>query len=418
MNTLTIINLIFGALTVICFGYQWILAFLPLVKKQKKYPDAPPKKYAVLISARNEKNVIGHLLDSLNKQDYPADMLDVFVVADNCTDNTADIARSMGARVLERQNDVLKGKGFALNDLVHYIWDTVGKGVYYGYLVFDADNVVRKDFIKEINKAMSNGNRIAIGYRNYKSKMSNWISYCYNMFWLRESVQLNRGRNTVGASAYVTGTGYCMTEDILLADGGFKATTLTEDCELTLRWITRGEKIAYCNDAMFYDEQPSKFRASFKQRARWVRGSLQCYLKYAFRLFKGCFRKSTVASCLDQLAYMFIPIGFGIISFILNIAFGIPMFLNNQLNIGTLLISAGIGLGVAIVYTMLLPLSTIITERKNIKDPIWKCVFYSVFYPIFMVTYIPIIVYAIFFKVGWAPIKHTETLSIDEIERQ
>lgn len=418
MQTLTTINLIFGILIALCFGYHWLLVFLNFVKKPKKFPDAPPKKYALLVAARNEENVIGHLLDSLKQQDYPTDMFDIYVVADNCTDNTAEIARSYGVNVYERQNDKLKSKGYALNEIIHHIWDTVGKGVYDGYFIFDADNVVSKNFVKEINKVIASGKRVAIGYRNYKSKISSWISYCYNMYWLRESVQLNRARNMINGSAIITGTGYCITEDLLIADDGFCTDTLTEDTEMTFRLITKGEKVTFCDDAMLYDEQPTKFSTSFKQRARWTKGSIQCYLKYFGKLVAGCFKKKSAISCLDQLCYIFLPIIFSVVSFVLNVAFGLPLILNNELSIVTLLITAGIGLAGTFVYTMLLPLFAIITERKHIKDSIFKCIVYTVFYPIFMATFIPILVYALFGKIGWTPIKHSETLSIDQIEKQ
>lgn len=416
MQTLTILNLIFSVLIALCFLYHWVLVGLNFVKKQKKYPDAPPKKYAVLVPARNEENVIGHLLDSLNKQDYPKDMFDIYVIADNCTDNTADIAKEYGAKVYVRSNDKLVGKSHALDEVLHHIWDTVGKGIYEGYFIFDADNVVNKNFIKEINKVISTGEKVVIGYRNYKNKSSNWLSYCYAMFCLREYVQINRGRSHINASATIYGTGFCITEQILLEYDGFNTTTLTEDCEMTFRLITRGDKVAFCNDAMLYDEQPTKFRDSIKQRLRWVKGNIQCYFKYIFKLFAGCFKKKSAVSCIDQLIYIFLPLIFSAISIILNLAFGIPLMISGELNIVSLLLPAGIGLLISYLYTMLLPLFAIITERKNIKDNITKCVLNTVFYPIFLITYVPLLIYALFAKVTWYPTKHLETVSIDEIE--
>ena len=417
MQAIATINLIFGILIAFCFGYHWFLVLLNFIKKPKTYPDAEPKKYAILVSARDEESVIGHLLDSLKKQDYPADKLDIYVVADNCTDNTIKIAKSYGAYVYERTNDKLLGKAHALNELLHHIWDTVGKGVYDGYFVFDADNVVNNNFVKEINKVISSGKRIVVGYRNYKGKFKTWISYCYDMYWLREAVQINRGRNAIGVSATINGTGYCITEDILLRDDGFCTKTLTEDCEMTLRWIIRGEKIILCDTAILYDEQPSKFSSSCKQRARWVKGSIQCYFRYFFKLICGCFKKKSAKSCLDQLIYIFLPLIFSVISFVLNLILGIPQLVSGSLTITTLLITAGIGLGASYLYTMLLPLFAIITERKHIRDSKLKCVLYTVFYPIFMVTYIPLLVYGLFAKITWTPIKHTKALSIEDVER-
>ncbi len=417
MDTLYVINIISSILIALCFGYHWFLVLLNFIKKPRTYPDADPKKYAVLISAKNEGNVLGQLLDSLKKQDYPSDLLDVYVVADNCTDNTADVARSYGVNVYERHNDTLKGKGFALNEIIHHIWDTVGQGVYDGYMVFDADNLVDKNFTKEINKAMSSGYKIATGYRNSKSCTSSWISYCYSMFWFRECIQMNRARNMLNLSANVTGTGYCVSEEILIKDGGFISKTLTEDVELTFRWIARGERVAFCNEAILYDEQPTKFSVSFFQRARWTKGNIQCYLRYGLKLIAGCFTKKA-RLCIDAISYILIPTIISVITLILNLIFGIPLYVSGELTINTLLITAGISLCSAYVYTMLFPLFAIMTERKHIHASIKKCVLYSVFYPIFMVTYVPIIVYAIFAKVGWKPIKHNETMTIEEMQQK
>ena len=142
MEILTIINMIGGTLLGACMLYQWIYVLLDLVKKPVKFEDAEPKKYAVLIAGRNEEKVIGTLLDSINKQKYPADLIDTYVVADNCTDNTSEVARAHGATVYERFNKEIIGKGFALDELIKHIWSTVGQGVYDGYIIFDADNLL------------------------------------------------------------------------------------------------------------------------------------------------------------------------------------------------------------------------------------------------------------------------------------
>ena len=106
------INLVILVLVLILYMTQNISAIVGLVTKHKKYPEAKVNhKYAVLISARNEEKVIGNLIDSIKKQDYPSDLVDVFVVADNCTDSTFAVARDAGAIAYEKkfcqQEDVL-----------------------------------------------------------------------------------------------------------------------------------------------------------------------------------------------------------------------------------------------------------------------------------------------------------------------
>ena len=109
--TLTIANMIIGGLFFLCYFYQIVFIVIAYLKKGRKMPDAEPHKIAVLIAARNEEKVITNLLDTLWHQNYPREFFDVFLVADNCTDNTAGVARAAGAIVYERHNTEHIGKG-------------------------------------------------------------------------------------------------------------------------------------------------------------------------------------------------------------------------------------------------------------------------------------------------------------------
>ena len=118
----------------------------------RKFKKAKRKhKYGIVIAARNEKFVIGNLLDSINKQDYPKELITTFVVADNCTDNTAEIARSHGAICYERHDEEHRTKGYALQYLFERIEEDYGRDNFEGYFVFDGDNLLKKDFISKMN---------------------------------------------------------------------------------------------------------------------------------------------------------------------------------------------------------------------------------------------------------------------------
>ena len=111
MQLITYINFMIWLAFFICYLYQMYYILVPFIKKEKPQSAGGNNRFAVLISARNESNVIGELLGSINGQTYPKELVDVYVVADNCTDNTADIARKHGARVFERFNKEKRGKG-------------------------------------------------------------------------------------------------------------------------------------------------------------------------------------------------------------------------------------------------------------------------------------------------------------------
>ena len=295
METIKIINYVIMVIFFACYAYQFFYIPVALLKKKKQpSSEGTPHRFAVLIAARNEEAVIGNLIDSLKRQTYPAERFAIYVVADNCTDRTADVAHEHGAKVVRRFDRNRIGKGFALHYLLRRI-----KKQYDAYLVFDADNVVDPNYIREINKTFSDGYDIVTSYRNSKNYGDNWISAGYGLWFLREAQYLNRPRALLGASCGVSGTGLLFSRRILEQCGGWNFFLLTEDIEFTAHNIIGGEKIGYCPTAVFYDEQPTGFRPSVRQRVRWVQGYLQVLRCYGGRLLKGCFRGSF--SCFDML---------------------------------------------------------------------------------------------------------------------
>ena len=123
MRDLIIVNLIIAVLFTLCYAYQFIYILVALIKDTVKYPEGGANRFAVIISARNERDVIHNLIDSIKKQNYDPSLIDIFVCADNCTDDTAEIARSAGAIVYERQSTTHVGKGYALDFLFHKIFE-------------------------------------------------------------------------------------------------------------------------------------------------------------------------------------------------------------------------------------------------------------------------------------------------------
>ena len=147
-------NAIIMALFFLCYSYQFVYLAIGLFAKPKKTEAAAPhRRIAVLIAARNEEAVIGQLLDSVRAQNYPSELLDAYVVADNCTDATAEVARQAGAVVYTRFNKEKVGKGYALERLIEHIEEDYPQ-TFDGFFVFDADNVLDCHFIEEMNREM------------------------------------------------------------------------------------------------------------------------------------------------------------------------------------------------------------------------------------------------------------------------
>ena len=227
--------------------YQAVCIVISLFAKPIKFPEAPMnKRYAVLISARNEANVIGNLIDCLHSQTYPSELIDIWLVADNCTDNTAEVARNMGCHVIERFNKEQVGKGYALTYLLDQMNESGASDPYDAFFVFDADNKLDKHYIEEMNKGFQAGFKILTSYRNSVNLSDNWVSSGSALWFIRESRFVSASRMWLGNSCHVGGTGFMFSQEIMRRNNGWKFHLLTEDLEFTMDSVLHGDRIGYC----------------------------------------------------------------------------------------------------------------------------------------------------------------------------
>lgn len=276
-----------GAIITAMLAYKAIYYAIGFLFTRKFKPTKNKHKYAILIAARNEKEVIGHLLDSINKQDYPSKYITTFVVADNCTDNTAEIAREHGAIVYERFNDMKRTKGFALQFLLENIEKDYGRTSFEGYFIFDADNLLNKNYITKMNEAFDSGEKIITSYRNTKNIDENWIASTYALHWVRSIRANHRARSVLRLATNIQGTGFLFASEIV--KDGWKYTSLTEDRALTADAVVQGYRISYNDEAEFFDEQPISLKIALRQRLRWSKGHLQAFAETAPKLILNVF---------------------------------------------------------------------------------------------------------------------------------
>ena len=244
MEWLHIVNCVIAGLFIVCYSYQFFYIIYGLLVKPKKYPDSnQTNRYAVMIPARNEEFVVGQLIDSVKLQDYPKELVDIYVVADNCDDETFKVAKEHGAYVYERFNKELVGKGYSLNFLFNKVFEKCGTDYYDGYFIFDADNLLNSRYITEMDKCMSCGHKIVTSHRNSKNYATNWITAGYSLWFLREAKLLNNVRTLLGTSCAVSGTGFLIGREIALKQSGWKHFLLTEDIEFSVDNVINGEKI-------------------------------------------------------------------------------------------------------------------------------------------------------------------------------
>ena len=411
MEKIILINLVIAIIFCICYSYQFLYVIVSLMKKDKPHQETKAHRFAVLIAARNEETVINHLIDIINTQTYDQGEVTVFVVADNCTDQTAACARKMGAIVYERFDQTKIGKGHAMEFLLNQMEKDYAP--FDGYFVFDADNVLDQNYILEMNKTFSDGYDIITSYRNSKNYGDNWISSGYAIWFLWESEFLNRGRMLLGTSCAVSGTGFFFSRRIIEKYGGWKFFLLTEDIQFTVDNVLSGEKIGYCRQAMLYDEQPVKFQQSFRQRMRWAKGFFQVFHRYGLDLFKGSLQRNT--SCYDMLMVIMPAIILTLFTLIFN---GSMILFGDYTTYQDDLIMMMMGRMILNMYFMLVFIATVTTatQWKNIHTTSFKKVAYIFTFPFFMFTYIPITIVAFFKKVEWQPIEHSRAKTLAEIK--
>lgn len=416
---------------IIIYFYHNIYIIITLKTKIKKVDVTPDNlskinRFAILIAARNEEIVISELLKSIHKQTYPLEQIDVYVIADNCTDNTASISRQLGAVVFERQSKTEIGKGFALDFGLKSIKQYNPQIEYAGYFIFDADNVLDYHYIYEMNKKFNAGYKILTSYRNSKNYGKNWITAGYGLWFLYESEYVNKPRMLLNTTCAISGTGCLISNEVIKKNDGWPYHLLTEDIQFSVSEALHGETIGYCDKAIFYDEQPTTFKQSWNQRLRWAKGFYQVFAAYGLKLlFKICRGNKSkgirfLCSCYDLFISIAPIMLISVFCVIVNFVFLLTLQSSHALLANYFsVIYQNVIITIAFWYFILffLGLITTITEWKSIHCTNVKKIFYMFTFPIFLATYFPISISALFINVSWKPIKHLDAKSLEEVIR-
>ena len=404
-------NRLLVVLFFLCYAYQF--AYIPIawLRRPRVYGPGRRNRFAFLIAARNEEAVIGQLLDSIRAQDYPADLFDIYVVADNCTDRTAEAAEAGGAQVYRRFDRTRIGKGYALHELLEWMRRTGELDRWDAFLIFDADNLLCPDYISKINRTCSDGFAAFHGYRNTKNFGDSWISSAYALWYLHDSVHLNAARMMLGTTCAVSGTGFGFTRALLDEMGGWNFFTLTEDIEFDNWCAASGVRIGFCREAMLYDEQAATFAQSWKQRIRWTQGGIQVSLLYASRLARGILRGGRTAWASFEAATL------SVFGYLLSGLSALSVFVTALAEGGVHGLLAALAVAFAGGYFGLAAMGalTLATEWRKIAAPARKKLLSALTFPLFMMTFIPAGLCAIFCKRGWEPTRHTVAVGIGSL---
>lgn len=392
--------------------YQIAISLCSLVKlKEKPLKVNKEHRFMAIIPAHNEQEVIGNLIESLKNQDYNKELYDIYVIADNCTDNTARVAKNAGAIVYERYNETEKTKGYALD---WFLQQKIKEDAPYDAIcVFDADNIVDKNFIKAMNKKLCQGEDVVQGYRDIKNPTDNWITSGYALFYWTNHRFYHLARYNLGLSPMLNGTGFMVNFNIIKENNGWKTVTLTEDIEFSLQRILKGKRLGWATDAIVYDEQPTGFKQSWSQRSRWTVGHMQCIKEYTGKMFDAVKEKKSMVT-IDGLLYI---VG-STPMFILTILLLLSNFALYALD-GMTKLELISNLFMYLVPTFVLPSATaafvMYLDGKPIK-PMIKGFFT---YPLFMGSWIIINIKCLFKReTTWEKITHNRSIKIDDVSEE
>ena len=391
--------------------YQIAISLCALVKlKDKKLLTNKKHKFMAIIPAHNEEAVVSNLIESLKHQTYDKELYDIYVIADNCTDNTAKVARDAGAIVLERYDPDHKTKGYALQ---WFLKQKIEENADYdAFFVFDADNIVDKNFIINMNKKLCQGEEVVQGYRDIKNPTDNWITAGYALFYWTMHRLYHLARYNVGLSPLLNGTGFMVKFDVVKPNG-WETETLTEDIEFSLKSIIQGKKLGWATDAIVYDEQPTSFKQSWSQRSRWTVGHMQCVKRYTGELFNAVKEHKTVMN-FDGFLYMIGTTPMLILTMVL-------MIINFVMYSAQAMTNAELVINILnyLVPTLFLPIGTAVLAMILDKKPIKPMIKGLICYPIFMGSWVIINIKCLFKReTQWEKINHVRNIKIAEVKEE
>ena len=407
-RVIDIINNVFLVLCSIAFAVQ-IIYVLFFWLKPKKYPPAKTQhKFGIIIPARNEEEVIGDTVRKLFEQNYPRELYDVFVVAHNCTDKTAERAKEAGAIVFCCNDDDPKHRrvSYALQYGFRKILAEYDN--YEAFIRFDADNLMNDDFIARMNDAFDSGVKIAKCFENSKNIDQNVWAGVSGLYYIRDSRIACHVRSALHTDQMLTGAGMMVSADILRRHDGWKCMGVSEDAEFTLQAMLEGERTRYVPDAIVYEDQPSTLKDTVNRNKRMGNGLFKLFFTHGLRCF-GKFFTTFRFGFLDLfLTLLFVPIAVVACTWF-PLYYGYKIIAAAVLGDTATLVMFGTLIGYILLFAFYLPftlqsLLAALLERKRINAPFHKLLPAIFLSPLFMIVYAISICLGVFSRPTWKKI--------------
>jgi 1,2-diacylglycerol 3-beta-glucosyltransferase len=261
--------------------YDLILLLSNYLIKDKGLSFPPPTtRFGIVIPAHNEELLLNRLLKSIKQQDYPEGMVKTIVVADNCSDRTVQIGVEHGSIVLERTDDLHRGKGYA----IRFALESLDMSAYDAIFIIDADSIIKNDLFIHLDKAMQNGQNIIQCYNGVANPEQSWFTRLLDVSRTVGNEVLQPAKQKLGLSSNLMGNGMCFASDILMKYG-WDAFTVGEDWEYYAKLVQAGETVSFANKARVFHQESSSLKQATSQRMRWSSGRFSVAWKYGIGLF-------------------------------------------------------------------------------------------------------------------------------------
>ena len=378
----TVVGFVILCVCMVVYGLYSIAATKYQKRKLKKHPPVVNENYkpfvTVMIPAHNEESVIGYTVENILKMDYPN--FEVIVIDDRSTDNTASVIKDLerrhaNVRALIREKNAFPGKSAVLNDAFKIAG---GEAI----LVFDADATVEPDFLNKLVPNLEPADVGAVQARKIiRNKDVNFLTRCQNNEYTLDTY-LQVGRDAIKGAVELRGNGELIKRKALEDINGWNNYTITDDLDMSTRLHIKGWDVRFCLDACVYEEGIVYLRPLFRQRRRWLEGTIRRYLEYFGEAMKS--KKMSLRARFDMAIYItqfIMPLWF-----MMEVAFRVIKFLTDKIdpyslhNVlwSSLIVSMVVGVGFVLAIRYSLRRYDFVPRMRALKQALETTIYFLI----------------------------------------
>ncbi len=283
----------------VLYHFAWAMAYF-IARAPKQKASGTVNKFAVIVPAHDEELLIAKTCENLLSMDYPNSQREIFIIADNCRDKTADICGKYPVKVMNRVDQENLGKGFALK----WAFERIGLENFDAFLIVDADTAVDPSILRELNVMINNGSKAIQCYETMSNRNESWFTQLIFISRTINNLLYHYAKYKIGLSSYLMGVGMCFRTS-LLRKIPWTAYTLSEDWEYTTRLVEQGIKIDFAVKAKVFPQESRSLQQATSQRLRWSRGRFYVVKNLGLKLFFNGLRRGNLKMVDASLPLIF-----------------------------------------------------------------------------------------------------------------